>query len=303
MKLQHQRLSLLYKTAFIVNPAAGGGKAEKTWRQIEKILKESGLTFSVYICGSRGEAKEFALQAVKHGSELVVAVGGDGTVNEVANGIDLEKTILGIIPLGTGNGFRRACGIPGGWWESLRGLSSWLPRSVDVGTVNGRRFLNVIGIGFDAAVAEMAVEKYGRMKGYLPYVAAFFEKLGQFGHFAVSIQCDDQTFTENETLLVAVANGSNYGGRVSIAPQARIDDGKLDLVLVRKGSKRETTYLAAKVLLRRHLNDSSIITGRGRQLEVIADHPVPVHADGEMTGNLPIKISLEKTPLKILAPV
>ncbi|MFO8191984.1 MAG: diacylglycerol kinase family lipid kinase [Bacillota bacterium] len=302
MRSKHPGISLPYKTAFIVNPAAGGGNAGNIWCQIEEIMKRSGLACAVYKSSYRGEARDFALQAVSHGYELVVAVGGDGTINEVVNGIDLESTILGIIPLGTGNGFRRACGIPGGWRESLMGLSSWLPRSVDVGTVNGRRFLNVVGIGFDAAVAEMAAEKYGRMKGYLPYVAAFFEKLVQFGHFAVSIQCDEQTIEENETLLVAIANGSNYGGRVSIAPQAKIDDGKLDVILVRKGNSSKTTYLAAKVLLKRHLDDGSIITSRGRQFEVVADHPVPVHADGEVTGNLPIKISLEGIPLKLLAP-
>ncbi|HED24322.1 MAG TPA: diacylglycerol kinase family lipid kinase, partial [Firmicutes bacterium] len=286
MKSQHSAINLPYETAFIVNPAAGGGHAGRIWPHIEDTLKGAALDCPVYFSRSRGEARELALRAVKRGAELVVAAGGDGTVNEVVNGIDLEKTIMGIIPLGTGNGFRRACGIPGGWQEPLLGLGRWLPRAVDVGTVNGRRFLNVVGIGFDAAVAEMAAEKYGRLKGYLPYVAAFFKELIQFGHFSVSIECDNQIFKEQETLLVAIANGSNYGGRVSIAPRARIDDGQLDLILVHKGNNTGITYLAAKVLLKKHLADGAIFTGRARKFVVEADRPVPVHTDGEVTGRL-----------------
>ncbi|MFU8794491.1 MAG: diacylglycerol/lipid kinase family protein [Dethiobacteria bacterium] len=302
MKTFSETIKLPYKTAFVVNPAAGGGLAGRVWPVLSAWLDYSGQPYLAYFTRYQGEGITLASHAVSDGAELVVAVGGDGTLREVVNGIDIGKTIFGIIPLGTGNGFRRSCGIPGQWEQALMGLSRWSPRKIDLGIVNNSFFLNVVGIGFDAAVAEIASEKYGNIKGYLAYIAAFLEELKEFDHFSVTIEGVDLSFREEKTLLAVVANGRNYGGRFSIAPQASIDDGSLDLLLVRKGNSPETTILAVRALAGRHLGDSAVVTTSGNKFNINTDHDVPVHIDGEVIGSLPVQISVMPAALQILAP-
>lgn len=291
-----------YNTAFIVNPAGGGGNSGRIWKRIAQRLDQSGQRYLAYFTETRGDGTRLAEQAVTAGAELVVAVGGDGTIREVINGINVNKNILGIIPLGTGNGFRRSCHIPGKWESALNGLSQWSPRVIDIGEVNGTLFLNVVGIGFDAAVENIASEKYKKLKGYLSYIAAFFEELVLFKTFQSSLACNGTVCLESDTLLVVAANGSYYGGNMCIAPQARIDDGYLDICLIKKMRAVETIYLALKVLLRKPLDHEAVIIKKTRQIYIYAESDIPVHIDGEVIGKLPIEIKIKPAALKVLAP-
>ncbi|MDW7740132.1 MAG: diacylglycerol kinase family lipid kinase [Bacillota bacterium] len=295
-------LKLRYNTAFIVNAEAGGGKAGRVWQQIEQLLNEAGQRYTVYFTDRPGDGTILAAKSVKKGAELVVAVGGDGSLREVVNGIDLGKIILGILPLGTGNGFRRSTGIPGRWQEALYGLNSWEPQNVDIGSINETFFLNVVGIGFDAAVAEMASHKYRFIKGYMAYLAAFFNELLHFEHFAAELSCDGQILKEDNTLLVVIANGRFYGGALSIAPNASITDGNLDLLLVKGKTNPETTVIAVKALMKKHLTHDGVLSMVGKEITVGADHPVLVHVDGEVIGNLPVRIKVHPKALKLLTP-
>ncbi len=291
-----------YNTAFVVNPAAGGGYAGRVWPQIATALDNANQKYGVYYTSMQGEGEKLAREAEKEGAELVVAIGGDGTLREVVNGIDHQKTLFSFIPSGTGNGFRRSCGMPGHWDQVLTGLNDWPPRLIDLGIVNESYFLNVVGVGFDAAVAEMASGKYGNVKGYMAYIAAFFEELVEFREFQAEIRGSDINLEVERTLLAVVANGTNYGGSFSIAPQARIDDGLLDLLVARKAGTPETTLLAVRALAGRHLGDSGVICSKGLRYSIDADHQVPVHIDGEVIGSLPVEISLLPAALKIIAP-
>ncbi len=297
-----EKFKLPYNTAFIINPTAGGGHAGRVWPLISELLYQSKQKYLYYYTEKRGSGVALAEKAVKEGAELVVAIGGDGTLREVVNGIDLEKTLFGLLPLGTGNGFRRSCNIPGHWEDALKGLAEWQPRKIDLGKVNGSLFLNVVGVGFDAAVAAMASGKYKNIKGYMAYVAAFLEELVEFKHFTVTVQGSEINLCEKKALLAVIANGTNYGGSFSIAPQARIDDGTLDMLVARKGNTPDTTMLAVRALAGRHLSDSGIITGKGTCYFVDADHQVPVHIDGEVVGHLPVEVSVIPGALQIIAP-
>jgi len=291
-----------YNTAFIINPAGGSGNSGRIWVRIAQQLDQSGQRYLAYFTEARGDGTRLAEQAVAAGAELVVAVGGDGTIREVINGINVNKNILGIIPLGTGNGFRRSCNIPGQWESALNGLSQWSPRVIDIGEVNGTLFLNVVGIGFDAAVENIASGKYKNLKGYLSYIAAFFKELVSFKAFHSSLVCDGTVCVESDTLLVVAANGSYYGGNMCIAPQARIDDGYLDICLIKKMKALETTFLALKVLLKKPLDHESVITKKTRQIYIYAENDVPVHIDGEVIGKMPIEIKIKPSALRVLAP-
>ncbi len=302
MRHTNGKFNIPYKTAFVVNPTSGAGHAGKTWPQIAERLDQSGLKYKVYFTRCSGDGRFMAEKAVSAGAELVVAVGGDGTLVEVVNGIDLDRTVFAVIPLGTGNGFRRSCGLPGQWQSVLQGFSCWQPRRIDLGVINGTCFLNVAGIGFDAAVAEMASEKYKMIKGYTAYVLAFFDGLTRLDHFYTRVTCDRWGIEQPNTLLVVVANGPYYGGGLTIAPHASLDDGSLDLIIVRRPTGTETTVLAFQAMAGMHLENSAVISTKIDSFRVEADHQVPVHIDGEIIGKLPAEIMIKPGALQILAP-
>lgn len=291
-----------YKTAFIINPTGGGGNAGKVWPKIANILDKSGQPYSAYLTREQGDGTRLAAKAVEEGAELVVAVGGDGTIREVLNGVVLEETIFGIIPLGTGNGFRHSTAIPGQWEEALNGLSYWSPRLVDVGRVNKSLFLNVVGIGLDAAVEQLASGKYHSLKGFLAYVPAFIEELTSFKHFKASLNYNNHDQLINDALLVLISNGAYYGGQMCIAPQATVDDGKLDLTVIRNIQPTETAVLAAQALLKLPFNHDSVSLEKLTKINITADNDVPIHIDGEVVVSQSIEIEIIPKALKLLAP-
>lgn len=216
--------------------------------------------------------------------------------------MDLKKNILGIIPAGTGNGFRRTLKIPANPRKALLGLFAWEPRQVDLGLINGSYFLNVVGFGLDAAVAKLATVDNKVLRGYPAYVTAFLAKLATFESFPATLTCDDTTVEERDILLAVISNGRYYGGQLCIAPQARIDDGLLDLCLVRKTGYVPTTALAVKVFFRKHLGHKTICSASCTEVFVNAPESIPVHIDGEVCGSLPAKVGVRPRALGILAP-
>jgi diacylglycerol kinase (ATP) len=296
------KIKLPYRTAFIINPTGGGGHAGKVWPKIATLLDNSGQSYSAYLTREQGDGTRLAAKAVEEGAELVVAVGGDGTIREVLNGIELNETILGIIPLGTGNGFRHSTAISGQWEEALNGLNYWSPRLVDIGRVNKSLFLNVVGIGLDAAVEQLASGKYHNLKGFLAYVPAFIEELASFKHFKASLNYNNHDQIIKDALLVLVSNGAYYGGQMCIAPQASIDDGKLDLTVIRNIQPTETALLAAQVLLKLPFNHDSVSLEKLTKITITADNDVPIHIDGEVVVSQSIEIEIIPRTLKLLAP-
>lgn len=296
------RAIIAYKTAFIINPKAGRGKTLRVWRKLEPILQAAKQPYQVFFTRFRGDGTTLAGKARADGAELIVGVGGDGTLLEVINGMDLKKNLFGIIPAGTGNGFRRSLKIPGDCYRAFLGLSQWKPKAIDLGTINGMYFLNVVGFGFDAAVARQATVKNKVLKGYPAFVTAAFANLATFGSFPAKVNYDDQIVEEKKTLMVVISNGKFYGGRLSIAPQARLDDGKLDLCVIRKVDPFTTTVLGFKAFFQKHLGHKAIYTATCKEVTIHADASVPVHIDGEVLGSLPAKIAVSPCALQILAP-
>lgn len=296
------RAIITYKTAFIINPKAGGGKTLRVWRKLEPILQAAGQPYRVYYTRFRGDGTNIAEQVRANGAELIVGIGGDGTLLEVINGLDLKKNIFGIIPAGTGNGFRRSMKISGDWHQAFLGLSLWEPQKIDLGTINGMYFINVVGFGFDAAVARQATVDNKVLKGYPAFVSAAFANLATFGSFPATVNHDDQTIEEMKTFLAVISNGRFYGGQLCIAPQARLDDGKLDLCIIRKVDPVTTTVLGLKAFFKKHLGHKALYTATCEEVTIHADASIPVHIDGEVLGSLPAKIGVAPGALQILAP-
>lgn len=288
--------------AFIINPKAGRGKTLKAWRMIEPALQASGRSYRVHFTRFKGDGTNISEQLRANGAELIVGMGGDGTLLEVVNGLDFKKNIFGIIPAGTGNGFRRSVGISGDCFQAYLGLSKWEPKRIDLGVINGIYFLNVAGFGFDAAVAKQATVDSKLLKGYPAFVYAAFAQLATFGSFPSTVSHDDCTRVEKKTFLAVISNGRYYGGRLCIAPQARLDDGKLDLLVIRKADPVTTTALGLKAFFKKHMGHKALYSAACEEVTVHADASIPVHIDGEVLGTLPAKIGVAPGVLQVLAP-
>lgn len=292
-----------FKTVFIVNPTAGGGGAIRIWRKLEPLLRDAGQAYRVHYTRWRGDATALAEKARSDGAELIVGVGGDGTMLEVANGLDLDKNMLGIIPAGTGNGFYRSLKIPGNCRRALLGMSCWEPRRVDLGVFNGIRFLNIAGFGFDALLTEYVKDEKQKLPGYSAYVVGFLKELATFQDFKTVATVDEhKRIEESNTFVAMVANGSYYGGLLCVAPHAEITDGELNLLLVRKMNYLETAVVAIRAFLKTHLSHSAFNTVSGREFNISADGDIPVQIDGELMGSLPAKVQVLPGALQVLAP-
>lgn len=266
-----------FKTVFIVNPKAGNGRAERVWRKMEPLLRDAGQPYRVHYTRWRGDATSIAEKMRSNGAELIIGVGGDGTLLEVVNGLDLKKNILGIIPAGTGNGFRRSLKIPGDYRKVLLGMPGWEVRRIDLGTFNDIRFLNQAGF----------IREVGKFKGFQTQVRDME---------------DGRTITADKIFIAMVANGPYYGGQLCIAPQADIADGRLNLLLVQKMNFAETAVVALRAFLKNHLSHRAIYTASCREVTIDAAEYVPVQIDGELLGSLPARIQTHPGALQVLAP-
>lgn len=274
----------------------------RVWRKIEPLLQDAAQPYHVHYTRFPGDATNAAEQLRKEGAEIVVGVGGDGTLQEVVNGLDMEKNIFGIIPAGTGNGFRRSLQIPGDCRQALHGLLKWKHRKVDLGIINGMYFLNVVGFGFDAAVAKLACVDNRILRGYPAYVSAVIAKLATFKSFNSTVTHDSCVREEQKTLLAVISNGCYYGGKLCIAPQARLDDGKLDLCIIRKANPVSIVNVVLKAFFKKHLGHRSLYIASCEGVNMEAPESIPVHVDGEIIGSLPARISVSPGILSVIAP-
>lgn len=216
---------------FIVNPAAGSGYATRTEAEIRTFMQSQDTPWQILHTEHPGHATELAQQAAQDGAEGVVAVGGDGTCFEVACGLMDSGVPMGIIPSGTGNDFIKTAGISKKPMEALKLILTGRRKTVDVGRLNDRMFLNVCGTGFDVQVLDhmTVAKKYAR--GILPYLIGLIKAIFFYKPVHVRFMADGRE-QERDVLICSVANGRFIGGGIPICPDARPDDGMLDMVVV-----------------------------------------------------------------------
>ncbi len=296
---------LPYKTAFVVNPYAGKGRGSRVWKKVESFLQEDNMEYSTYFTTEEENGMVKAREASDDGAELIVALGGDGTLLEVVNGLDLKRNILGVIAGGTANGFRRSVKVPHNPILALKGLMTWPVIEMDLGVVNGRIFLNAVGAGFDAQVSLTATNDDYWLEGYPGYVAACLQHLN-FKPRVVSFKLDDGQVITRETKLIVVANGRFYGGQLCIAPHAIIDDGLLEFEFLEPVSKLKMAIMGGMAFFRAHTGLHGFHTTGAKKIIVNCEDPgMPVHLDGETKDmpKFPLEFSVKEKALKIISPI
>jgi diacylglycerol kinase (ATP) len=264
----------------VLNPAADRGRADRGRAFISRFLEERGVRAIWHVTRGPGDASRI-VGGLPDGV-IAVAVGGDGTVHEVAAACVGRDLTLGVLPVGSGNDYVKALGVGTDLGRALEVLAGGKVRVVDAGEVNGIPFNNGLGIGFDAEVAAGVAEAPAYLGGTGRYLWSVGRLLWDFRCHEVALRLDGGEVVEAETILVAVALGTTYGARFRLAPEARLDDGLFDVVWSEKVSRAEVLRLIPAALgstLPRH---PKVHLARAREVEVELAKEVPAHIDGEI---------------------
>ncbi len=298
------------KAICIANARAGTGSIGRKKQKLHDLLTATGIDFEIRLTQRPGHAVDLARSAMEEGHRYLVAVGGDGTISEVVNGMmgadgPLDRdTVLGVIPTGSGSDFIRTFGLPPEPADAVEHLKGEAWFEVDVGRITcitgnatmQRYFVNIAEAGLGGECVRRA-EALPRRVGRLRYLLAFWMTLGRFQPTTGSVVMDGRSYQGRITNLV-VANAQFFGGGMRIAPKAHPADGKFD-VLVQKGTKRDYVAGISKVFKGEHLPSPAIREFHARRVELAADRPLQVEADGEVLGFSPATFEIIENAYKL----
>jgi YegS/Rv2252/BmrU family lipid kinase len=287
------------RLALLVNPAAAGGKALAAVAPAREELQGLGADFRVVETSSGEHAKREAKAAGDQG-ETPVAIGGDGLVGTLAGAIAGSEAELGIIPAGRGNDFARVLDIPTDAAQAARLAYEGESRRLDVGDVDGKSFVGIASAGFDSDANRIANEAK-LIRGNLVYAYAAIRALVAWKPARFEIVVDGERH-ESTGYNVAVANSKAYGGGMFVAPQAELDDGKLDVVVTGHMGKLKALGCLPKVFKGAHLEEPAFQCFRGETIEVSADRPFVMYADGDPLANLPAAVRVSPRALRVITP-
>ncbi|MBN2370569.1 MAG: hypothetical protein JXO72_08780 [Vicinamibacteria bacterium] len=286
----------------ILNPRAGLAAS----RALTAIERRRHHWNHIEIATTRGtgHARELAQEAAERGDSMILAVGGDGTANEVAWGVLGSETALGLVPAGSGNGLARTLGLSRNPERALVQIETGVRKRMDVGLVNERPFLNVAGAGFDAVVAETFQQwgVNGGRRGILPYVVFCLKHAFEYGERYRRLEVAGETI-EGPTFIVAFANGRQYGGGAIIAPRAYLDDGVIEAVHIARVSHAQALANVHRLFLGTIEGFGSYRSWSGSSAVLDSSEPVPHHRDGEPeAAHSHLEIRVEPRALEVVVP-
>lgn len=286
----------LKETVVIINPAARGDRATRLLKRVE------ALTQGAVLCATsgRGHAEVLARNAAKEGFTKIVAAGGDGTINEVVNGLAGTGVSLGLLPLGTMNVFANELGLPTNdlahCWDIIRTDHT---RLVDLPSANGKHFVQLAGVGLDAQVVQETSRAFKRNFGPLSYLISAAQIAARQPP-RLWVESDDCATEEGSFVLVG--NGRLYGGRLPFFKQASLDDGVFDVLVFKRLNYLEIMRYMQNVIFTSQITSPEVEYFQTRHLRVSSDTPVPVEIDGELTCDCPVEFEIESRGLRVLTP-
>lgn len=299
------------KTVFLVNPAADNGATGKRWPQIARLAAERGLTGDTFLSERPGHLVDLAREAADGGARLLVAVGGDGTVNEVVNGIaGVEGVELAVVHRGTGGDFVRTFDIPHRLEEALDIARGGSTREIDLGRATLRTwagkegatwFANVASAGMSGAVAKRVNETGKALGGKVSYAWSTFAVFARWRNAQVTVSVDGEVRT-GPLYDVIVANGRYFGGGMKICPEAEPDDGLFDVLLIGDISKKDLVLTLPKIYRGTHLPHPRAELLRGAKVSIAAPIALPVELDGEQPGTTPATFEVVRNALRLKVP-
>lgn len=285
--------------ALLVNPSSAHGRALKLLPRAEQALDARRLVFRVQRTRDLRHGVAQALQAVEAG-EVPVVMSGDGLVGAIGGALAGSDTPLGIIPAGRGNDLARVLGIPEDPEEAVSVIAAGNSRRIDVGEANGERFLGIASVGFDSVANRLANETHF-LRGNLVYAYAALRTLLGWKPVRFTIRIGEER-ARFSGYSVSVANSRAFGGGMFIAPDAELDDGEFDIVVVGDVSRLRFVGNLPKVFKGTHVEEDEVRVFRAPRLELSASRPLPVYADGEHLTELPVSLRLLPRSLSVIVP-
>jgi diacylglycerol kinase (ATP) len=289
------------KTCVILNPRAGTALAQE--QLAEHLQRVPGLT--IVETKKPGDGRRLAAKAVRSGCDLVVAAGGDGTINEVLNGlaVDFGRAAFGILPLGTANDFARTINVPADVPAAIEILLAGQTEHVDVIRYTGaetRYFLNASAGGFSGLVNEALTDDMKQTWGPLAYIRSAAGVLPNLTDYRTFIACDDKPEEKLHLYNMVVANARYVAGGIPIAPEAQLNDGLADVVIVPAASMLELAVLGPQILLGAHLASELVLFRRARKVSVRSEPGMWFNVDGELIANVPATFEVLPQVLKLI---
>ena len=293
-----RRLGASRRALLIVNPTAGARKRSRARRAVEALLG-LGVAVTVRETARRGDAEQYAAAAMRSDFDVVVAAGGDGTINEVANGLGRGSPPLAVVPLGTANVLASELGLPLSPEAAARVIAEAQPSAFFAGVANGRRFLQMAGAGFDAHVVEGVSPGLKRRLGKGAYVWRTGVELARYAFPPLRVELDGEAFEAASTI---VAKGRFYGGRFVAAPLASPERASFEVVLFRRSGRIGALRSLAALGLDRLRLLPEVEVRTARSVAIAGPEGAPVQADGDIVGRLPMRIQIGAQRLWALRP-
>lgn len=291
------------KARLIYNPTSGREEMKRRLADVLQRLDSAGIETSCHATTGEGDATLAAAEAVERGYDLIIAAGGDGTLNEVINGMAEKENIppLGVFPLGTTNDFARALGISKNWEDYCDLVIRDETRPIDLGKANDRYFINIAGGGTLTELTYEVPSKLKTMIGQLAYYLKGLEKIVSLTPQELIINASGQTPIHDEFMVFLIANSNSVGGFEKLAPGASMDDGMFDVIALRKCNLAEFVRVITLALRGEHINDKKVVHFRTDYMEVVSPGPVQLNLDGEFGGVLPATFRMLPQHLRIFA--
>ncbi|MHA6482751.1 diacylglycerol kinase [Paenibacillus sp. strain BS8-2] len=291
------------RARLIYNPTSGREEMKRRLPDILQRLDQGGIEATVHATVGEGDATIAAADAAERGYDMIIAAGGDGTLYEVINGLANKpnRPPLGILPVGTTNDFARATGIPKHWEYACDLIIGQYTRPIDVGKANERYFINIAGGGSLTELTYDVPSKLKTMIGQLAYYMKGLEKMTRLRPTELKFEAAGVGDFHDEFMMFLICNSNSVGGFERLAPESKLDDGLLDVLLIKRMNLAEFIRLVTLALRGEHLNDSHVIHFRTNELKVTTPDYVQINLDGEYGGVLPCNFSVLPSHLHIFA--
>ncbi len=296
------------KTLVIFNPGAGQRNARRELEKALELLTKRGWEIAQREARGKGDALRYAQEAVSSGYEAVIVAGGDGTVNQVVNGLVGSDVALGVLPLGTGNVWAREIGMPfatplhpSHLLAGVQTLAEGLIYTSDLGQAGERTFLLWAGIGFDAQVVENLNPRLKRYLGPLAYIFSGLSIARKSLGTPVTLTIDGEEISR-KVLFIEISNVRRYAAILRLAPGACLDDGLLEITIFKGEGTPDIVRHFFRMLICRHLHDAQVERYKGKKVRLTAASPLPVQVDGDYLGTTPLECTVLPQALRVIIP-
>jgi diacylglycerol kinase (ATP) len=293
-------------TRLIVNPTSGPADKPELLAEIVDALQAQGIEAEIFTTTPDENGEGLAAEAAKAGAKLVIVAGGDGTIEAVARGLMHTKTVMGIIPLGTRNNIAASLNIPDDLTQAIQTLAEGEHGRFDMGKANNHYFMEVVGVGLEASLFPCGDEvKEGIKKNYFAALKSMFSGVSTFLQFRphrLVLRFDGRRMYRLRTLQVNICNSPRYGVQFALAPDAKMNDGKLDVIYIDNPSKWDHLRHFFKAMQGERLPHERLNTHRATKIEIRGYPQLEVHADGECLGTTPIVVEVVPSALSICVP-